>query len=117
MKKIESVKKELIELNRKFHNRLLFPEGFYEQLLNENFICKNCVLISVFPDGSNTYCGQIIRQDGAVFEFDIDLSSPEYSFWQDITDNFTHIVTSNNVLKPWLSEIVAKSLHQEYQKN
>jgi hypothetical protein len=112
-KKVEVVKKEIVELNTKFHDKQLLSGGFYKQLMQSGFVCKQCLLISIFPDGTNTYCGQIIRQDGHVFDFDIDLDSSEYTSWKDITENFRETYGKNKINRPWLKEVVADKMFGE----
>ena len=114
-KKIEVVKKEIVKLNSKFHNKQLLLDGFYKQLMQTGFVYKQCLLISIFPDGTNTYCGQIIRQDGHVFDFDIDLDSSKYTSWKDITKNFREIYEKNKINRPWLKEVVANKMFNEYK--
>lgn len=112
-KKVESVKEELVELNDKFHKKQLVGDTFYKQLMQAGFAYSQCILISIFPDGGNTYCGQIIRQDGNVIKFDIDLDSAEYSCWENITDSFNRLYDKDKLAKPWLKEVVAYSLYRE----
>lgn len=109
-KKVESKKEQLIELNNKFHKGLLLTEAFYQQLMQSGFAYRQCLLVSIFPDSSNTYSGQIIRQDGNIFNFDIDLDSAECSLWEDVTDSFRDIYERNKSRKPWLKEVVAYHL-------
>lgn len=71
------------------------------------------MLISIFPDGSNTYCGKIIRQDGRVIEFDIDFDDSDYSIWTDITDTFHDAYEKHKNSKPWMKEVVAYDLFHE----
>ena len=116
IKQIESVKSELAELNNKFHDKSLLTDSFYKQLMQAGFAYSQCILVSIFPDSSNTYCGQIIRQDGNVVEFDIDLDSAEYSSWKDITDDFRKTCEKNSRAKPWLKEVVAFNLFHELER-
>lgn len=111
--KIEVIKKEIVELNSKFHTEQLLTDVFYKQLIQSGFLFKQCLLISIFPDGSNTYCGQIIRQDGHIFTFDVDLDSSEYSLWKDVTEDFFQTCEKNKAIKPWLKEIVAYRIFRE----
>ena len=67
----------------------------------------------IFPDGSNTYCGQIIRQDGQIVKFDIDLDSAEYSSWEFITNDFRKTFEKNSRTKPLIKEVVAFNLFGE----
>jgi len=104
--KVEGIEKEIVELNSKFHAKQLLTNTFYKQLIQSGFLLKQCLLISIFPDGSNTYCGQIIRQDGHIFTFDVDLDSPEYSLWKDVTEEFLQTYDKNKTIKPWVKEVV-----------
>ena len=112
-KKVETVREELIELNDKFHKKQLIGDVFYRQLMQTGFAYRQCILVSIFPDGGNTYGGQIIRQDGNVIKFDIDLDSDEYSCWEDITDSFNRLYEKDKLAKPWLKEVVAYNLYRE----
>jgi len=49
------------------------------------FICEKSVLVSLFPDGGNTYCGKLINQHGILYEFDIDLDDFKYSWCIEIS--------------------------------
>lgn len=95
-KKTDLVKKELVKLNEKFHKKLLMDEAFYKQLIQGGFVYHQCLLVSIFPDSCNTYSGKIIRQDGNVFEFDIDLNSAEYTSFKDVTDIFQELYKKTN---------------------
>lgn len=104
--KVEFIEKEIVELNSKFHAKQLLTDIFYKQLIQSGFLFKQCLLISIFPDSCNTYCGQIIRQDGHIFTFDVDLDSSEYSIWKDVTEEFIQTYDKNKTIKPWLKEVV-----------
>lgn len=78
----------LVKLNEYFHSHKMLPSSFYQQLMQTGFQFAKSVMIELVPDGSNTYFGKIIRQDGRVFEFDVDLDSSECSTLDDITDEF-----------------------------
>lgn len=112
-KKIALMLKELVELNNSFHQKRLIGDAFYVQLIQEGFIYLQCVLISIFPDSSNTYCGQIIRQDGNVIKFDIDLDSQARSSWEDITNEFKKLFEDHKITKPWSKEVIAYNLFCE----
>lgn len=114
-KDVEFVKLDLIEMNKKFHDKLILNEAFYEQLRQNGFVFSKCFLISIFPDSGKTYCGKIIRQDGSAFEFDVDLDSPEYSSWENVTDSFQKLYEKNKIEKPWLEEVVACKLFNEME--
>ena len=114
-RKIELTKKEVIDINTKFHQKTLLESEFYRQLMQAGFVYSQCILISIFPDGGNTYCGKIIRQDGRVIEFDIDFDASGYSIWTDITDTFHEVYEKNKNSKPWMKEVVAYDLFHESQ--
>ncbi|MDU0353582.1 hypothetical protein RS130_06240 [Paraglaciecola aquimarina] len=115
-KKIESVTDELAELNRKFHDKVLLSDEFYKQLMQAGFAYRQCLLVSVFPDSANTYCGQLIKQNGDVVEFDIDLDNSKYSSWENITVSFRELYEKNRSTKPWLREVVAYDLFSKLGK-
>lgn len=116
-KKIKSVSDELIELNRKFNERLLLTDEFYKQLMQAGFAYNQCILVSIFPDGSNTYCGKIIKQDGGVIDFDIDLDDLKFSSFENITKSFMQLYEKNHNVKPWLKEVVAYDLFLKLKQN
>lgn len=105
--KVESAREELADLNAKLHGRSLLTESFYRQLMQAGFAYRQCFLVSLVPDGSNTFFGQVIRQDGRVFEFDLDLDSAQFSSWTDVTDAFLKRYERNRKSKPWAKEVVA----------
>lgn len=115
-RKEQIVKEELVELNHKFHKRLLGTEAFYKQLILNGIAYRQCLLVSVYPDSSNTYCGKVIRQDGNVIEFDVDLDTPEYSSWNDVTNSYREWYEKNKAAKPWLREVVAYNLFYELMR-
>lgn len=116
-KKIGLAKQELTELNDRFHSRSLLSETFYRQLTQAGFAYRRCLLISIFPDGGATYCGKLIRQDGRVVKFDIDLDFEKFSSWEDVTEIFNEMYEKNKNVKPWLKEVIAYDLFREMQKN
>ena len=109
-KKVESERNDLMELNKSFHERKTLPDSFYKQLMEAGFRYRQCLLVSIFPDSGNTHCGKIIRQDGTVIEFDIDLDAAEFSLWEDVTDDFRQICEKNKHTRPWLKEVVAYNI-------
>ncbi len=116
---IGTLKDELIKLNKLFHSRSLLSSNFYSQLMQKGFVYQNCILISIFPDGSNTYCGVIINQEGCVFDVDVDLDFPDYSVWRDITKEFKNSYNNakkNVRSKSFQKEIIAFDLYKERSK-
>ena len=81
-----STENGLNELNSKFHSKQHIAPGIYQQLMKSGFLHQKSFLVAVFPDGSNTYCGKIIKENGLVFNFDID--NPSSSSFSDITEDF-----------------------------
>lgn len=116
VKKIESVTGDLVELNRKFHDKLLLSGDFYKQLMQAGLAYRQCLLVSIFPDSANTYCGKVIKQDGDVIEFDIDLDNSKYSSWDNITVSFRELYEKNRDTKPWLKDVVAYELFSKLEK-
>ncbi len=116
VKKVESATEEIAELNRKFHGKLLLSDEFYKQLMQAGFAYRQCLLMSVFPDSANTYCGKIIKQDGDVIEFDIDLDNSEYSSWENVTADFRGLYEKNRNAKPWIKEVVGYDLFYKLGK-
>lgn len=102
----ETTEAELLDLNEKFHCKKLLPEEFYNQLIKKGITYKNSFLVSIFPDGNETYCGLIITQDKKIFEFDIDLCDSKYSNWINKTDDFQQRIKKNKKSK----EAIALSL-------
>ncbi|OHX38163.1 hypothetical protein BJL95_23435 [Methylomonas sp. LWB] len=109
-------KKEIVDVNAKFHQKILLESEFYRQLMQAGCVFNQCILISIFPDGSNTYCGKVIRQDGRVIDFDIDFDAADYSIWTDTTDAFHEIYEKNKSSKPWMKEVIAYDLFHELER-
>jgi len=113
--KNESVRSEIVELNQRFHDKELLSDSFYEQLLKLGFVYCQCVLVNIFPDSGNTYCGIIIKQDGSVLEFDVDLDTPGCSRFSDITDSFQKMRTERSKTKSWKKVLIAFDFFQKTQ--
>lgn len=105
----------IVDLNDRFRNRELLPGEFYEQFETKGFNLPGCVLVSIFPDGDDTYCGRVIRQDGDVFKFDVDLAASCYSSWTNITVEFKTLYEKRRLTKPWSSDVVAFDIFKERQ--
>jgi hypothetical protein len=110
--KVEGARRALAELNRRFRARELVGEAFYVQMMARGFAYAECVLVWVVPDGSNTYVGKIIRQDGRVFDFDVDLDDPALSSWTDVSESFEQKLAAGG-FKAWSRELLA---HAEYAR-
>ena len=74
------------ELNTLFSQRKLANASFYAQLMSAGFLYQQSTLLEFFPDGDGTFCGFIVRQDGRVFRFDIDVDVPSASEFEDVSD-------------------------------
>lgn len=111
-----ATEEELLRLNKKFHRKTLLPKIFYKQLAENGFHYHKCLLILIFPDSNNTYSGKIIRQDGVVIEFDIDLDFHQNSTWKDITKEFQELYKKNRDIKPWVKEVVSYKLFHQLNK-
>ncbi len=88
----------------------MLPSSFYDQLRDKDFEYLKCVLVNVFPDDFNSYCGRIIRQDGRIFKFDLEMDEKESSLWDDVTDKFLETYRQLRKSKPWTVEVVAVQL-------
>lgn len=99
-------------LNQEFHARALVDERLYQQLEARRCVVAACVLVSICPEGGDTYFGQIIRQDGRVFEFDLSLDAPANAEWVDKTHEFLAAYRRHAKTKPWLEMVVAYQAFQ-----
>lgn len=111
--KQQNAESQLRELNRLFHDRSIAAASFYQQLAACDLDVDRCVLVELVPDGAAIYFGRLISPDGTVLEFDLDLESPDYSEWSNVTDQFTEHVAASAKHKPWLPEVIAHRLHLE----
>lgn len=109
--KVQQTKIELVELNKKFHDKSLLPSEFYSQLAKQGLSYTDCILFSIVPDGSNTYFGKLVCRGLKVFEFDVDLDSENYSEWNDISQSLSK--KNRLKLKPWSEEVIALDLLSE----
>jgi hypothetical protein len=87
-RQVQQSRQELVELNERFRSRHLLSKSFYAQLEQHGCDTQRSVLVELVPDGASTYSGKLIRQDGTVLSFDIDLDSPDMSKWDDVTRSF-----------------------------
>jgi hypothetical protein len=97
--RVDEAEKQIAVLNTYFRNRTLVGPSFYAQLEQAGFLCDRCVLVSFLPEGG-TYSGSIVRQDGRVFTFDVDLDCSEVTEWNDVTDEFLKALKTGR-LQPW----------------
>lgn len=111
--KVSKARTLLIDQNQEFHEMRMLPPSFYNQLKDKNFEYLRCVLVNVFPDDFNSYCGRIIRQDGRIFKFDLEMNEKECSIWEDVTDEFLETYNRINKSKPWSDEVIAVQLFNE----
>jgi hypothetical protein len=111
--RVESAARAFAELNGRFRAGELIGEAFYVEMIARGFNHAQCVLVSVVPDGANTYVGRIIRQDGRVFDFDVDLDDPALSSWTDVSESFERDLSAGR-FKPWSPELLA---HAEYARS
>lgn len=74
------------------------------------------VVYELIPEGNNSYTGKVIRQDGQVFQFDLDLDDKEYTVLDKITDEFNRQYKMLKNSKPWAKEVVSLTLFKELSK-
>lgn len=110
---VQESRKALLEVNSRFWKRSLLGPSFYVQLDAQGFDCARSLLVVAVPEGSNTYSGHIIRQDGRVFRFDVDLDSPHLSEWEDVTQSFLEKCRKLEAAEPWADPVVAWALFGE----
>ncbi len=87
-KKQKELRSDIEELNRKYFNKTLLNESFYDQLSNNGIFPENSMLINMYPDSSNTYIVELFTNSLTVLRLDLDLDFPEYSIIENITDEF-----------------------------
>ncbi len=80
MRKQTELYKDLLELNKKFHEKNIMNESFYNELNRFDINYKKSILIEMFPDGNNTYVGSLINQNRELIKFDLDLSDYKFSY-------------------------------------
>lgn len=105
--------REFRTLNERFRSERLLSASFYEQIRGKGIEPHESVLVRLTPDGANTYFGQVIRQDGTVFDFDIDLDLPAHSKWVETTAEFENSYRRFAHSKPWREEVLAQQLRDE----
>ena len=115
--KVRKAKENLVQLNRMFHELDVAPIEFYQQLKSRNVDVGLSILISVCPDGDNTYFGSLINQLGSVCSFDIDCDDEKYSRWDvgspiESSDSLQHANA-----KPWDAKVIAAEMFSEMAKN
>jgi transposase len=110
---VERSRAAIRELNERFRSGHLIGKSFYAQLGLHGCDPSRSVLVTVVPEGSNTFSGQIIKQDGSVVTFDIDLDSPELSRWEDCSQDFQQERQGLVHSRPWAESVVAFELFQE----
>ena len=111
--KVSKARTLLIDQNQEFHEMRMLPPSFYDLLKDKNFEYLRCVLVNVFPDDFNSYCSRIIRQDGRIFKFDLEMNEKEYSIWEDVTGEFLETYNRINKSKPWSDEVIAVQMFNE----
>jgi len=71
------------------------------------------ILISICPDGDNTYFGSLINQLGEVFSFDIDCDDEKYSRWGSMGSVTSYKSMLHGKLKPWDAEGIAIDIFEK----
>ena len=102
--KLEQARKIIKELNYRFHDLELSPDGIYRELEKLGVDIQRSILIEIFPDSGDTYVGRIINQDSNLLAFDVDCSDSKFSAVVQIP--FPK-------LKPWDILSVGVELHED----
>ena len=113
---VEESRRALLEVNERFWKRSILGPSFYAQLAAHGFDCAGSLLVEAVPEGSNTYSGAVIRQDGRVFAFDVDLELPHLSEWEDVTESFLEKCRRLTPVEPWADPVVALALFGEIHR-
>lgn len=104
---VEQARQELSELTGRFRKRAIVGGAFYSLVQQQGVDVEHSVLVELIPEGPNTFSGVLIRQDGAVLEFDLDLDVPAATRWKEITEEFNDSAKSLACSKPWAREVIA----------
>jgi hypothetical protein len=115
--RFHKTRSSLEKLNKDFYELKIIGNSFYGQLSDNNVDVWKSVLVCIAPDGDNTFIGTLIRQDGKVFEFDLDIEDPVYSNWTEISEQFFEVLEKNLNSKPWSDDVVAYQLFKEMSKS
>jgi hypothetical protein len=62
---------------------------------------EDSLLISICPDGDNTFVGSFISQDGYMYSFDIDCDDRKYSKLEKGALTVLELSSKNTGTKPW----------------
>lgn len=111
--KMRKAKDSVFLLNKMFHEFEIAPEEFYLQIKARGFDTGLSILISICPDGDNTYIGSLINQLGEMFSFDIDCDDEKYSRWDFMGSVASYKSKFHRKLKPWDSEVIAIDIFEK----
>ena len=75
---------ELRLLNKQFRAGLVQPSGLLEALKDLGIEPSQAILLSIYPDSGNTWCGQLDDVNLGLIEFDIDLADCRYSSYRKL---------------------------------
>lgn len=78
---------ELRTLNRRFHGGSLGPKSLLSALRLLGIDPATSILISLYPDSGDTWCGELVDQDMSPIKFDIDLANPKHSAMENLGDD------------------------------
>ena len=111
--RVREEKTNILHLNKMFHEFKVAPEEFFQQLKSRDVDIGLSILISICPDGDNTYFGSLINQFGNICSFDIDCDDEKYSRWDISSSNKLHKSPQHTKSKPWDAEVIALDLFKE----
>src|SRR5262245_260919 len=105
-------RKQIKDLNSSFWTGVVLgnPDdsaNLNRQLEQLGIVIRKSVLIDLFPDGENQFEGRLIRQDGQICSFSIDLEDSASAGLSVETEKL------DRTLKPWSPEILAREFFLE----
>jgi len=83
----DKVTNELRSLNQRFHSESLEPKELFHALRQLGIEPIQSILVSLYPDSGNTWCGELVDDSMGAIEFDIDLADPSNSTVQKLGDD------------------------------
>ena len=109
----------LLKFNKSYWDESLMPVSFYNALREFGIEIGKSVMVNLIPDGDNTYVGGIIRQDGSLFEFDLDLVEPENNTWEEVPNksNKSSKLPQHTKTRPWDDIVLANELFSKISTN
>ncbi len=109
---MKGARKQIQDLNSAFWSEVVLGNpgdsaNLNRQLEQLGIVIRKSVLIDVFPDGENQFEGRLIRQDGKICGFSVDLEDPASADLQVEGE------PRPQALPPWSAEMLAREIFAE----